>query len=371
MDVDAQTLETRSGQKTSIVMIPELKKILIIQTAFAGDVILTLPMIQVLKRHFPNASIDAVVIPRVLDLLANNPHIDRVISYDKRKSDKGLAGFFRLVQRLRLGKYDLAIVPHRSLRSALLAGLSNIPHRIGFDRSAGRIFFTERVRYDPNKHEVERNYSLLQPLGIGPPEKELPKLYPSFRDGEEVDRLFRPYDAEGEKPRICIAPGTVWKTKQWLPERFAEVAKKLAEKNTVILIGGKEDEDICEEICRSAGKTGCLNFAGKLSLLQSAEVIKRCKLLLSNDSAPMHIAVAMGTPVVAIFGATVPEFGFAPYGPKDIVVETRGLPCRPCSIHGGKKCPIKTFVCMRSIESQEILSILEEKTMGSFPKDER
>ncbi len=349
-------------------MIPELKKILVIQTAFIGDVILTLPMVQALRRSFPDASIDAVVIPRVYDLLANNPIITSVISYDKKQSEKGLIGFFRLVQRLRLRKYDLAVVPHRSLRSALITGLSNIPRRIGFDRSAGKMFFTDIVRYDSNKHEVERNYSLLKPLGIELQEKELPKLYPSVQDSAEVDRLFLSCGAKREKPWIAIAPGTVWKTKQWLPERFAEVAKILAEKSTVVLIGGKEDEGICEEICRSIGKTGCINFAGKLSLLQSAEAIKRCRLLLSNDSAPMHMAVAMETPVVAIFGATVPEFGFAPYGKKDIVVETKGLPCRPCSIHGGKKCPIKTFVCMRSIESQEILNIIEEKIIGSLSR---
>lgn len=344
-------------------MISEFKKILVIQTAFIGDVILTLPMVQVLGRSFPGASIDIVVIPRASDLLANNPLFTSVLSYDKRKSEKGLGGFFRQVKKLQLGKYDLAVVPHRSLRSALLARLSNIPKRIGFDRSAGKVFFTDLVRYDSGKHEVERNYSLLVPLGINLQHKELPKLYPSVQDAAEVDRLSSAQGPEEEKLWIAVAPGTVWKTKQWLPERFAEVAKKLSADHTVILIGGKEDEALCEEIRRSVGMTNCINFAGKLSLLQSAEAIKRCRLLISNDSAPMHIAVAVGTPVVAIFGSTVPEFGFAPFGAHDVVVETKGLDCRPCAIHGGIKCPIKTFVCMRAIESQEILRVIEERMM--------
>jgi heptosyltransferase-2 len=341
----------------------ELKKILVIQTAFIGDVILTLPMVQALKRRFPDAAVDIVVIPAAMDLLANNPHIASAVSYDKRRSEKGIGGFLRLVKKLKSGTYDLAVVPHRSLRSALIAFFSNIPERIGFDRSAGRIFMTKCVRYDPCEHEVERDYALLRPLGIEVQEKELPQLYPSAHDGEVLDRLCGSVPPTSDRPWIALAPGTVWHTKQWLPERFGAVAQKLAEKYTVILIGGIEDVELCEQIRQSVETGHCVNLAGKLSLLQSAEAVKRCALLLCNDSAPMHLAVAMGTPVVAVFGATVPEFGFGPYGSHDTVIETKGLPCRPCTIHGGKKCPIKTFVCMRSIESADVVRVMEEHLM--------
>jgi heptosyltransferase-2 len=123
----------------------------------------------------------------------------------------------------------------------------------------------------------------------------------------------------------------------------------------VLLVGSREDEELCREICAMTQTNKVVNAAGKLSLLQSAELIRHCRVLISNDSAPMHLAVAVGTPVVAIFGATVPEFGFAPRGPHDIVIETKGLKCRPCSIHGGKKCPIKTFECMMAITPEIVV----------------
>ena len=155
---------------------------------------------------------------------------------------------------------------------------------------------------------------------------------------------------------VALAPGTIWNTKRWPADRFAAVCKRVASKNTaVVLLGGKEDEALCRHVIEIAHVEKVFNAAGTLTLLQSAEFIRRCKVLISNDSAPMHIAVAVGTPVVAIFGATIPEYGFAPRGPRDIVVETNGLPCRPCSIHGGKKCPINTFECMMAISPELVV----------------
>ena len=122
----------------------------------------------------------------------------------------------------------------------------------------------------------------------------------------------------------------------------------------IVLIGGREDEALCNRIAVESKAVEVYVTAGKFTLLQSAELLRRCKVLVSNDSAPMHLAVAMRTPVIALFGATVPSFGFAPYGEKDIVVQTEGLPCRPCSIHGGDKCPIGTFDCMVRISAEMV-----------------
>jgi heptosyltransferase-2 len=152
-----------------------------------------------------------------------------------------------------------------------------------------------------------------------------------------------------------MAPGTIWNTKRWPKERFASLAVNFDEAGLeVVLIGGTEDEGICSEI-RSLSKSSLVHDAsGALTLLQSAELIRRCQLLVCNDSAPMHLATAVGTPVVAIFGATVPAFGFGPTGPFDVVVEVQGLKCRPCSIHGGEKCPIQTFDCMYGISHDRV-----------------
>jgi heptosyltransferase-2 len=337
-------------------MVENLKRIILIQTAFIGDAVLSLPLVQVLKRFHPEAELDVVAVPRSASLFRNHPDLSRVIEYDKRGKDKGVRGFARLVRQLRKNSYDLAIVPHRSIRSALLAALAGIPARIGFDVSAGWFLFTTTVKYRKDIHEIERNLSLLEGLGKTFSGRELPALFPSTGDVEAINEFLRQANLSERDGMIAIAPGTIWNTKRWLKEGFAEVARKLAQRgHPVVLVGGREDDELCSEISTSVKSEKVVSAAGKLTLLESAELVRRCKVLISNDSAPMHIAVAMKTPVVAIFGATVAEFGFAPYGPKDIVVETPGLTCRPCSIHGGNKCPIETFECMRNISPEKVL----------------
>jgi heptosyltransferase-2 len=331
---------------------------LVIQTAFIGDAILTLPMIQVLHKQYPNLAIDVVVVPRAAELFTNHPDIREIFPYDKR-SFGGVLGYFRLRKRLRSREYDLAIVPHRSVRSAMIAKGAKIPVRIGFDLSSAPKRFTETVRYRENIHESERNISLLKPLQIEVKETIYPDLYPSRQDHKAVENFLLANGFRNSQQLIGIAPGTVWNTKRWLKERFAQLAQELSKAgNFVVLIGGNDDVNLCKEIEDLAAHPSVINAAGKLSLLKSAALIQRCSVLVSNDSAPMHIAVAMKTQVVGIFGATVPSFGFAPYGQHDVVVETIGLTCRPCTRHGGKQCPIKTFECMDRIRVEEVFQIV-------------
>lgn len=338
------------------------QRILVIQTAFIGDVILTLPLVQVLKRNFPDAAIDVVATPQASELFANHPAIGRVISFDKRGLDKGIRGFLRMKKEVSAGGYQLAVIPHRSLRSALLAYSAGIPRRIGFDKSAGKWFLTQTVNYRSDIHEIERDLSLLKAVGIKSAVRELPTLNPRDKDRERIDRLLHDAHIDLKKPLVAIAPGTIWNTKRWPKERFAEVGRRLCELgHIVVLVGSESDRALCEEIARLAKSDKIINTAGSLSLLESAELIRRSGVIATNDSAPMHMAVAVRTPVVAVFGATVPSFGFSPYGEADTVVETLGLACRPCSIHGGRSCPIKTFDCMINIESDRVFSLLQSK----------
>ncbi|MGB2867195.1 MAG: lipopolysaccharide heptosyltransferase II [Bacteroidota bacterium] len=337
----------------------EFKNILVVQTAFIGDVILTLPLVQLIKKNFPETSVDIVVVSRASGLFSNHPSIRNVIPYDKRGRDKGIRGFRRIQRTLESNRYDLAVVPHRSLRSALLVRMAGIPRRVGFSTSAGRWLLTDRVQYRSGIHEIERNISLLSALGFNVTGHELPRVYPSDADRDAVERLFQGLSMDPSAPMVGVAPGTIWNTKRWPKERFAEVVRRLGSEGfEVLLVGGDEDTDLCQEIKVLADSTRVRNVAGKFTLLQSAEALRRCKVLLTNDSAPMHLGVAVQTPVVALFGATVPEFGFAPYGAKDIVLETKGLSCRPCSIHGGNKCPIGTFECMLRITPESVLSTI-------------
>jgi heptosyltransferase II len=337
-----------------------INTILVIQTAFIGDAILTLPLIQSLKHNYPHSSIDVIVVPRTAEIFAHHPAISKIIQYDKRGTDKGMKGFWRLHTQLNATNYDLVIVPHRSLRSALVTWLLKPTISIGFNRSAGRSLFKKTVRYNPSSHEIERNLSLLSPLNLPPLAAELPRLYPSNQDAQIIDSIFNDFGLNRYTTILAIAPGTIWNTKRWPADKFAAVCEQIASENVaLVLVGGREDEVLCKEVMDIAQVENVFSVAGKLSLLQSAELIRRCKVLISNDSAPMHIAVAVGTPVIAIFGATIPEYGFAPRGPHDIVVETGGLTCRPCSIHGESMCPIKTFECMLSITPEVVVNKLK------------
>ena len=338
--------------------------VLVVQTAFLGDVILTLPVAQVLRRLQPGLSVDMMVVPRTAAVIANHPDIRETLIYDKRGADSGLRGFFRVMKAVKRRDYRCAIVPHRSLRSALLAKLAGIPVRVGFDSSAGRRLFSRTVPYARELHEIDRNLRLLEAVGVDHAAHDAPRLYPGEREKETVTEFLAASGTAGAAPLIAIAPGTVWNTKRWPAERFAALAGGLARRGfRVILVGGPEDAELCREIAAAGG--GIMDASGKFPVLGSAELIRRSALLVCNDSAPLHLATAVGTPVLAIFGATIPAFGFGPTGPRDRVMETRGLPCRPCSIHGGDRCPVGTFECMIRITPETVLDAVISMTSGT------
>ncbi len=334
-------------------MSPLPSKFLIIQTAFIGDVILTLPTLQALKQHFPDSEIDFLAIPAAQNLLETHPALSRLLVYDKHGADRGVAAFLRLAHTLRRRRYDAVIAPHRSLRSALLAWRSGSRRRIGFDRSAGRFLLSEVVPYPPNLHEIDRNLRLLAPLGLDPEAGRLPEIHFTREDHTAVN-FWMEQQGISRLRRICLAPGSVWATKRWLPERFAELAGRLTHEGyAVVLVGGAAYQEITRQVAKTAGAP-LYNAAGRFTLRQSAALLQAADLLISNDSAPMHLAVAVKTPVLAIFGATAPALGFYPYGEHDRVIEDKQLACRPCGSHGGHKCPIGSFDCMRNISVENV-----------------
>jgi heptosyltransferase-2 len=341
----------------------EHKRILIIQTAYIGDVILCTPLVKVLRQTFPDAFISFLLIPETENVLKNNPHLNEVLVYDKRKK-RGLGSFLQMVSRVKQGKFDLTVIPHRSMRSALLAYLSGIAERIGFDRAVGSSLFTRKVTHNANLHEVDRNLSLLS--GFTPHLTDTsPELFPSSDDFSYARRLLSDSRISQRDRMVGVAPGSVWATKRWLPERFADVADLLLKEAgaKVVLLGSGEDRSLCERIADlMAGRPAIA--AGKTSVLQSAAIVSLCKVILSNDSAPVHMASAMKIPVVVVFGSTIPEFGFAPYGVDQVIIQKQ-LNCRPCGIHGKRKCPEKHFRCMLDINAEEVyravLSLLKKR----------
>ena len=337
---------------------------LVIQTAFLGDVVLTTPLLDaVAARHGP---VDVVTTPAAAPLIETHPAVRQVIPYDKKGRDRGLKGLLRLTRTLRAERYDWAYLPHRSLRTALLVRLARIPRRVGFD-DGWPLFYTD-VRPRPKTgHEVDRLLALALPAlparpaltgaAMAPPR---PTLVISTEDRAATETFLGVHGVEA--PFVALAPGSIWGTKRW--PYYGELAQRLAARFAIVLVGGPEDAGLAEEVVRAVegggGRWRAVNGCGKLTLRQSAEAIRRASVLVTNDSAPLHFAQAVGTPTVAIFGSTVPSFGFGPRGPRDRVVGLDGLACRPCSAHGPPRCPLGHHRCMRSLPVEDVLHAIEE-----------
>lgn len=335
------------------------KKILIIQTAFIGDVILTTPVVEVLAQEYPGVKIDFLTIPISKNLLESNPNINNLIIFDKKGQDRGLNSLVRIGNILKNNQYDLCITPHRSLRSAYLTWKTQANIRIGFNRTAWKRAFTHIVKYESSFHEIDRNLSLLSVINLNK-QKILPVIYSTKEDKDNVETLLNKLDKIKNRQLFAVAPGSVWLTKRW-PEdyyiKFCQLVEGQGKK--VVLVGGPEDQDLCNRIASQCSHV--ITTAGKLSLRETYYLLTQCSGILTNDSAPLHLGMAADINVFAFFGPTVPEFGFAPFGKKSKIFENRELSCRPCAIHGGKKCPIKTFDCMESLNPEHIaIQVLEK-----------
>jgi heptosyltransferase-2 len=326
---------------------------LVIQTSFLGDTVLTTPLLVQLARR---GAVDVVVTPASAALLANHPAVRRIIVYDKRGADRGLAAFVAIGRRLREERYDVAFLAQGSLRSGALALLSRAPSRVGFDTSAGRWFYTKRVEYREDLHHAARLLRLARPNGRPATFDELrPSLFPGEAERTAVDAVLGGSDVSSGAPLVAMAPGSVWGSKRW--PYYPELAAMLAGKARVVVVGGPEDRELANAIVAAAPQV--VDATGKLSLLASAELIGRAAVIVTNDSAPLHLASAMGTPTVAIFGPTVPAFGFGPLAPKSVVAGHDALPCRPCDRHGPQRCPLGHHKCMRELDAAGIASLVE------------
>ena len=233
--------------------------------------------------------------------------------------------------------------------------MTGSPVRKGYKNAAASFLYTEKIPYDKKKHEVEKLLSFVSGKENNRYEIE---LYPNEQDVKKINEMLKEY--EGKK-LILLAPGSKWFTKKWPLEYFNEIIGQLKNREDIItgIIGG------ADELALNIVTGGnVVDFRGKTSLLELAELIKRSELIVTNDSSPIHIASAWkDVKILAIFGPTVKELGFFPWSKNSVIFETEGLPCRPCSLHGGDKCPQKHFKCMLDIKPEivlnEILKIIE------------
>jgi heptosyltransferase-2 len=326
-----------------------MSKIAVIQTAFPGDVILSLPIYEALKDRDSSSYLAGVVRPESACLLKNNPYIDEVIPFDKYGKDRGLNGISTIASKLK--GYDMAILVQRHLRSAMIAAMAGISIRIGYNTSAVRLLYTMKATYRNDVHEVQRCLDL---IGVDNKNRKYkPKIYIDDSTPSEAKKLLDDNEIKGDF--IAIAPGSIWFTKRYV--HFPELIDIIYETFDlpVVLLGGKRDLVLCTNITKACSHRPA-NLSGRTNLLLSAAIISKAALVIANDSAPGHIAAAVGTPVVSIFGPTVPSFGFAPYSENSSVVELDGLSCRPCSRHGSHHCPQGHFRCMNELSPEKIVS---------------
>ena len=317
------------------------RRTLVIQTAFLGDVVLTTPLLSALATR--DGPVDVVTTPAAAVLLEGHPAVARVIRYDKKGADAGLRGLRRLGRALRRTGYARAVLPHRSWRSAALALLAGVRERTGFADSPAAITYTTRVPRPAGGHEVERLLALAGTADPAPPVA----LGLGPEDHAEADRWLA---GRGLGPGfVALAPGSIWGTKRW--PYYPELAAALA--GPVVVVGGADDAGLAAEVAaRAPGRVH--SAAGALGLRASAALIARASVLVTNDSAPLHLATAVGTPVVALFGPTVPAQGFGPRGRADAALG-RALACRPCSAHGPQVCPLGHHRCMRELPVEEVV----------------
>jgi lipopolysaccharide heptosyltransferase II len=324
-----------------------LKQILLIQTAFTGDVVLATPLIEKLKQYYPEAAIDFLLKRGNEGLLVGHPKIREVLILDKKKGKVG--ELLRLRKAIRRKKYDLVVNMHRFGSSGFLAGFSGARERVGFDKNPFSFRYTKKVTHEigNGKHETRRNLELIEHLTDM--RAEMPKLYPTETD----EKMVSFHKSKG--PYICIAPTSVWFTKQWPLEKWVELIKLVPASYQVCLLGAPGDRPVCDDIIRRASRENTVNLCGQLTFLQSASLMKDAKMNFVNDSAPLHFASAMNAPVTAIFCSTVPKFGFGPLSEDSVVIEIDvELYCRPCGLHGYKECPEVHFRCAQNIDVKKV-----------------
>jgi heptosyltransferase-2 len=321
-----------------------VQKILVIQTAFIGDVVLATALIEKLHTRFPEAQIDFLLRKGNETLLTGHPFLHEILVWDKQRQK--LHNLRTLGRRIRRTKYDIVINVQRFAATGLLTAFSGAGQTIGFDKNPLSRLFTHRITHVVGGlHEVERNQLLIQRLTDE--EASRPRLYPGPADEEKVTGYkTRPY--------ITISPASVWFTKQYPAEKWASFLHELPAGYNVYLLGAASDHPLCEQV--RDGNPDIVNLSGTLSFLQSAALMRDARMNYVNDSAPMHFASAVNAPVTAVYCSTIPAFGFGPLSDERYVVETReALDCRPCGLHGYRACPRGHFKCAWKIQETQLL----------------
>jgi len=347
--MDAQKMETLMQADGNI---------LVIQTAFLGDAILALPMIQKLKKNNPKSKLDVLAIPSTEKIFSSSPYVDGVIVIDKKGKHKSIKGLNNFLKELRKKSYSKIYSPHRSLRSAYITFRLGVKETYGFDNSSLKYAYKNIVKYKQTDHEVQRNLELIGENTEDKSWKISPEIIIDATEKEKVTDFLSSNKIDAEF--IAIAPGSVWETKRYPKEYFSEIIKSLVAKNEeILLIGSENDKLLCDKIANGLNDK-VKNLAGEFSVTETIYLLRSAKLLITNDSAPTHMGMCADIPVLTIYCSTVPEFGFYPYNNRSKYLSYDNLDCKPCGIHGYDECPIKSFDCGYKLLPEDILKEVEK-----------
>ena len=325
------------------------RKVLFIQTAFLGDVVLATSGLEAWHREHPEDEVHVLVRKPMDGLFEGHPWLAKVWAWDKRPRVKG-KDWRRLIRGVRKERYDVVVNLHRHASSGILTALSMAPIRVGFSNNPLAWRFTHRIphRWGDGTHETHRIAALLEGFVKGEPCR--PALHPLPQHIEEARQL-------GAEGKVLIMPGSQWATKAWPEGQFTLALDELNE--PALLVGSPQEAPLCERLAE--GRPHVSNVAGQLSLLGLVAAVGMAKVVVVNDSAPMHIASAMDTPTVALFVSTVPRFGFGPLATHQVILEANEeLTCRPCGMHGKRRCPEGHFRCGWQLPVADVLRAIAQ-----------
>lgn len=329
-------------------------RLLVVQTAPLGDVVLTEPLLRELRRA--GSQVTLLARPPVAELFVACGAVDAALAYDKPRRRPGLIGIWRLARALRAKSFDAALAAQRSQRSGALLRLARIPQRVGFADAPGAWAYTSRVSRRLELHAARRYLALAAPFGGDLSTADaMPRLTPTDEALRHGRRLLL---AAGIGTRYAVlAPGSARRTKRWPAERFAEVSAALRRGGLPTVVVGGRDETQAGATVAAGG--GAADLTGRTTLGELLAVLAEASIVIGNDSATGHLAAAAGAPLLTLFGPTAPQLGYAPLGTRTAVAEVAGLDCRPCHHTGPRRCPLGHFRCMLELDPASVLRAAE------------
>ena len=330
-----------------------MKKYLVIQTASIGDVILSTSIGEKLKQHDKKCQVDYLIKKGNEGVFYGNMAVNEVIIWNK--NTEKYKNLLRIIFQIREEKYDAVINLQRFFSSGLFTVFSGAKKKYGFSKNPLSIFFSKRFphEYKDDWHEIDRNHQLIKQFTDNKP--ALPKLYPTKREYAKMS----PYKTN---PYITITPASLWFTKQYPPEKWLEFINKIEASTYIYFLGGPADKNLCDELIKNSQRKNLLNFAGKLSFVESAALMRDALMNYVNDSAAQHIASSVNAKTTTIYCSTVEKFGFGPLATDaTIIAYNKPLKCRPCGLHGHKLCPEQHFDCALKIDNQQLLNRLDHE----------